>query len=380
MTIARPDPTLLLLGTLTNKIDSGTATAYDYDTRGSLQSIRIGTNVIDYLLDPYGRRIGKTVNGTTTRKWIYQDFLKPVAELDGDGALISRFVYATRVNAPDYMVRSGKTYRIVSDHLGSVRLVVDTADGSIAQRIDYDEWGRVLSDTNPGFQPFGFAGGVYDADSGLIRFGYRDYDSLTGRWQIKDPILFGGGVPNLYQYCRNEPTNLRDPMGLLTIQVGGQGSGGGGVGGNVGGGWTCSISWSHGIQVGAYTYAGGGSYVGSGGSLGAEFAVSGNSSIMDLDGETVEFGGSGSTPPAGVGAGGAVNVPTPGSGSIAKPVYSVNLGVSGGAVPGEGHMFVNKTKVTPIFSIPNPFAPSSPPPPSSPPAGSSCTPPPASSK
>jgi hypothetical protein len=32
----------------------------------------------------------------------------------------------------------------------------------LAQRLDYDAWGNVTTDTNPGFQPFGFAGGLYD--------------------------------------------------------------------------------------------------------------------------------------------------------------------------------------------------------------------------
>ena len=65
-------------------------------------------------------------------------------------------------------------YRIITDHLGSVRLVVDAATGAVAQRIDYDAFGRILSDSNPGFQPFGYAGGLYDADTGLTRFGWRD--------------------------------------------------------------------------------------------------------------------------------------------------------------------------------------------------------------
>jgi hypothetical protein len=43
----------------------------------------------------------------------------------------------------------------------------------------YDEFGRVLSNTNPGFQPFGFAGGIYEVDTGLVRFGARDYDAVT---------------------------------------------------------------------------------------------------------------------------------------------------------------------------------------------------------
>lgn len=48
------------------------------------------------------------------------------------------------------MQANGVPYRIITDHLGSVRLVVD-ANGAVAQRIDYDACGRVLTNTNPGF-------------------------------------------------------------------------------------------------------------------------------------------------------------------------------------------------------------------------------------
>ncbi len=80
--------------------------------------------------------------------------------------------------------------------------------------MDYDAFGNVVLDTNPGFQPFGFAGGIYDADTGLILFGSRDYDSKTGRWTAKDPIDFEGGDTNLYGYIWNDPVNSSDPSGL----------------------------------------------------------------------------------------------------------------------------------------------------------------------
>jgi len=114
---------------------------------------------------------------------------------------------------PDYMVKGGVTYRIISDHLGSVRLVVNSADGSVIQRIDYDEFGNITQDSNPGFQPFNFAGGIFDQHTKLTRFGARDYDSFTGRWTSKDPILFEGDGPNLYGYVLNDPVNLLDLMG-----------------------------------------------------------------------------------------------------------------------------------------------------------------------
>jgi RHS repeat-associated protein len=107
------------------------------------------------------------------------------------------------------------TDRLLSDHLSSPRLVVDASTGTIAQRMDYDEFGHVLLDTNPGFQPFGFAGGLYDRDTKLVRFGARDYDPETGRWSAKDPIGFQGGDVNLYGYVLDDPVNWQDAFGLF---------------------------------------------------------------------------------------------------------------------------------------------------------------------
>ena len=121
-------------------------------------------------------------------------------------------MYASRANVPDYIVKGGTTYRIVTDQLGSPRLVVNVATGAVAQRMDYDEFGNVVVDTNPGFQPFGFAGGLYDRDTDLVRFGARDYDAEIGRWTSKDPGGLAGGT-NRYLYVRNDPENLIDVSG-----------------------------------------------------------------------------------------------------------------------------------------------------------------------
>jgi RHS repeat-associated protein len=112
------------------------------------------------------------------------------------------------------MISGGETYRIFSDQLGSPRVVVSAATGAIAEEITYDEFGNVLSDTKPGFQPFGFAGGLYDQDTKFVRFGARDYNPQTGRWTTKDPSLFNGGDTNLYGYTLSDPVNSFDPSGL----------------------------------------------------------------------------------------------------------------------------------------------------------------------
>ncbi len=173
-----------------------------------------GSNVITYLVDGENRRIGKEVNGKLVEGFLYRDGLRPVARLDANGNVVSRFIYAG-ANAPSYMIQGSETYRIVTEQLGSLRLVIDTATGAIAEQLDYDDFGNVTMDTNAGFQPFGFAGGLYDPDTGLVRLGARDYDPHTGRWTAKDPILFNGGDSNLYGYCLADPVNLIDPLGLF---------------------------------------------------------------------------------------------------------------------------------------------------------------------
>jgi len=74
-------------------------------------------------------------------------------------------------------------------------------------------------DSNPGFQPFGFAGGLYDTDTKLVRFGARDYDPQIGRWVSKDPILFGGGQANIYVYVDSEPVNAMDVTGTGPLNI-----------------------------------------------------------------------------------------------------------------------------------------------------------------
>ncbi|HEX2205998.1 MAG TPA: RHS repeat-associated core domain-containing protein, partial [Longimicrobium sp.] len=192
----------------------------DYDARGALAAARLadGTRV-EYVLDGAGRRIGKRVNGALVQGFLYGGGPNPVAELDGAGAVVARFVYGTRPNVPDYLVRGGRTYALVTDVRGSVRRVVDAATGEVAQAIDYGPWGEVLRDTRPGFQPFGFAGGLADAHTGLLRFGARDYDAGTGRWTARDPSGFGGGDTNLYAYVQGDPVNQIDITGEIPIPL-----------------------------------------------------------------------------------------------------------------------------------------------------------------
>jgi RHS repeat-associated protein len=201
-------------GDLLRTTDGTTATKYDYDVFGNLVRVELAdSRVIEYIVDGYNRRIGRKQQGVLQRGFLYQDGLRIAAELDERNNVRSRFVYASRMGVPDFMLRDGAAYRIICDYTGSPRLVVDAVTGRLAQRMNYDAFGNVTEDSNPGFQPFGFAGGLYDPDTKLTRFGARDYDAHTGRWTTKDPILFGGYQANLYSYVANDPLNRKDPTG-----------------------------------------------------------------------------------------------------------------------------------------------------------------------
>jgi RHS repeat-associated protein len=215
-------------------LDKGNGTLgyqFGYDLSSNLRYVQLTGGVasgVDYLIDGANRRIGRAVtsSGTTVMDGLlYDEQGRVVAELDGSNNVLSTFVYGLKGNVPDYMVRGGVTYRIVSDWRGSVRLVLNTTEtgsAAVVQQLDYDEWGNVTGLVDPictqggttlCLQPFGFAGGVFDVTTGVARFGARDYDSQMRRWTQKDPIRMGGGI-NVYKYSGDDPINRADPTGL----------------------------------------------------------------------------------------------------------------------------------------------------------------------
>ena len=83
------------------------------------------------------------------------------------------------------------------------------------QYIEYDSFGNVIACANSGFRfPLGFAGGLHDPFTGFVRFGYRDYDPVVGRFTAKDPLGDTGGDHDLWDYCVDDPVSMIDPKGL----------------------------------------------------------------------------------------------------------------------------------------------------------------------
>jgi RHS repeat-associated protein len=121
-----------------------------------------------------------------------------------------------------------ETLWALTDHLGSVRDVVDNA-GSVRVHKDFDAFGNVQSETHynassstvtsgqAGYVElaFGYTGKLFEAWTGLQYNNARWYDAKVGRWINHDPIGFAGGTDNLYEYVGNAPTMFTDPTGLF---------------------------------------------------------------------------------------------------------------------------------------------------------------------
>jgi YD repeat-containing protein len=125
------DYTYTPAGDLDTKTASGQTTDCDYDALGNLRHVSLPSGAqLDYVIDGFNRRVGKRRNGTLEQGFLYRNQLQVVAELNGANQVVSRFVYGSKPNVPDYMIKNeggtSTTYRIISDHLGSVRLVVTT--------------------------------------------------------------------------------------------------------------------------------------------------------------------------------------------------------------------------------------------------------------
>src|SRR5690606_18148222 len=204
-------------GYLTRKTDGSDITHYQYSRQGRLLSVQTPTGLVEYRHNALGNRVAKLVNGQIVEKYLWLDKTTLLATYDGNNNLKQRFEY-TLGHTPTSFTQNGNRYYIASDHLGSPRAISD-ASGNIVKAVSYDSYGNVLSDTNPGFAiPFGFAGGLLDGDTGLIRFGLMDYEPSIGRWTARDPIGLSGGL-NVYGYVHNSPAQFVDLFGLSRADI-----------------------------------------------------------------------------------------------------------------------------------------------------------------
>jgi RHS repeat-associated protein len=109
-------------------------------------------------------------------------------------------------------------HALLGDHLNTVRDVIAT-NGTVENHLVYNSYGELKTQTPSGYSPFHrFTGKPFDVTVGLQYNVNRWYDPATGRWMSEDPIGFGGGHANLYDYTGNSPVNGIDPLGLNPVE------------------------------------------------------------------------------------------------------------------------------------------------------------------
>jgi RHS repeat-associated protein len=192
--------------------------SFGYGRQGELRSATVGGTQVEYSYDGLGRRVARTAGGGTTQ-YLYGDPDNPFLVTNSrSGGVLTTYFYdeGGRLFAFD---RGSSRYYVGSDHVGTPRVVTD-ASGRVVKKLEYDSFGRLLSDTEPAFDlPIGFGGGLADPVTGLVRFGLRDYEPASGRWTARNPALYTGLEANLYQYAGSNPVGLSDTSGLPSVEA-----------------------------------------------------------------------------------------------------------------------------------------------------------------
>ena len=201
-------------GRLVLKQDNGQITKYSYLPNGALHKAQLPNGrIIEYHFDSEGMRIAKSINGTVVEKYLWKDFTTLEAVADGAGQNVKVFAYDDEGD-PVAMIYNDNMYYFASDQIGSIYMVAD-GNGNKVEQIICDSFGNLIVDTDGTIDiPLGFAAGLLDKDTGLVHFGYREYDPEIGRFTTPDPIGLAGGDVDVYGYCWDDPNNFVDRDGL----------------------------------------------------------------------------------------------------------------------------------------------------------------------
>lgn len=187
---------------------------FSYGFGGNLTSATVGGATVGYAYDADGRRISRTDAAGTTQ-YYYGSISSPmrVSAVRGPDGVLTALLYDEYGHLASF-TRGGQRYYVATNQVGSPRVVTD-ATGAVVKTVAYDTFGRVRSDSAPSFfLPIGFAGGLTDPVTGLVRFGMRDYDPTTGRWTTRDPAGMSSGQADPYGYVGNDPVIHTDSSGL----------------------------------------------------------------------------------------------------------------------------------------------------------------------
>ena len=186
---------------------------YAYDPENRLLTATQGGNTATYQYDAQGRRKSRTSGGTTTL-FVTDADNREVLEYDGStGAVLRWYAYGLGPNEVlgQMNVPAGTRTMPIPGMLGSIVGSVDASTGAIS-KASYLPYGGSAAPTSP----FAFTGQRFDSEAGLYYYRARHYSTAYGRFLQTDPVGYDAGA-NLYAYVSNDPLNLIDPNGLLSL-------------------------------------------------------------------------------------------------------------------------------------------------------------------
>ena len=194
-----------------NPKSTGKGILYTWNANGSLRSVTDLKGVTyRFRYDAFGRRLEKRRMASTFRfVWDGNVLLHETFKKDNSkNTELTTWVFEGFV--PTAKLVNGKAYSIISDHLGTPILAIDS-DGMEVWNRQLDIYGRVrkeykhssLGDEVFPFVPFLYQGQYYDFETNLAYNRFRYYSPETGAYISQDPIRLNGNNPNLYAYVAN---------------------------------------------------------------------------------------------------------------------------------------------------------------------------------
>jgi RHS repeat-associated protein len=204
-----------------NSNNQQTGTAFAYDANGNPTTYNGTTLTFDSenRMTSYGTILSAAYRGdglrawkenATSRSYFLYDGLLPVVELNSGGS-----VTAMNAFGAGGLVSRRETSSVFYsfDSEGNLAQRSDSS-GSVSSNVLFTAHGSILAGSL--IDPFGYkaqSGYYSDSETGLQLLTFRYYDNAVGRFLIRDPISYSGGI-NLYAYSGNNPTNFMDPKGL----------------------------------------------------------------------------------------------------------------------------------------------------------------------